>query len=71
MNKQEHLEVLGDVLAGRRLSVGLTQLEVARRLSKPQSFISKYESAQRRLDLIEVEDIAIALESFLEAVILD
>jgi transcriptional regulator with XRE-family HTH domain len=37
----------------RRLS-GLTQAEVAARLGKPQSFVSKMESGERRLDFVEV-----------------
>jgi transcriptional regulator with XRE-family HTH domain len=32
---------------------GLTQEEVAKRLKRPQSYVSKYESGERRLDLIE------------------
>jgi transcriptional regulator with XRE-family HTH domain len=40
---------------------GLWQTEVARRLGRPQSFVSKYESDQRRLDLIELEEVCHAL----------
>ena len=32
---------------------GLTQSEVADRLSRPQSFVSKYEQGERRLDVVE------------------
>ena len=32
---------------------GLTQNEVAKRLKRPQSYVSKYESGERRLDVIE------------------
>lgn len=31
----------------------LTQQEVAKRLKRPQSYVSKYESGERRLDVIE------------------
>ena len=31
----------------------LTQVEVARRLGKPQSYVSKYERGERRLDFVE------------------
>ena len=44
-----------------RLDAGLTQAQLARRLCVPQSFISKYESGERRLDLIELRDICTVL----------
>ena len=31
----------------------LTQQELAARLSKPQSFIAKYEGGERRIDVVE------------------
>jgi transcriptional regulator with XRE-family HTH domain len=37
-----------------RLSAGLTQEEVARRLGRPQSFVSKCESGERRVDVAEL-----------------
>ena len=40
---------------------GLTQATVAERLAKPQSFVAKYESGERRLDVIEFLDVAAAL----------
>jgi transcriptional regulator with XRE-family HTH domain len=36
------------------VDAGLTQAEVARRLSRPQSFVSKSESGERRIDFIEL-----------------
>jgi DNA-binding transcriptional regulator YiaG len=36
----------------------LTQVEVARRLSKPQSFVSKFESGERRVDFVELQYLA-------------
>jgi transcriptional regulator with XRE-family HTH domain len=36
-------------LTDLRKSYGLTQIDVARRLNKPQSFVSKYETGERRL----------------------
>ncbi|WP_460145653.1 helix-turn-helix domain-containing protein [Pseudomonas sp. S2_A02] len=36
-----------------RKKAGLTQTMLSERLSKPQSFVSKYERGERRLDVIE------------------
>lgn len=44
-----------------REEAGLTQAQVAARLDVPQSFISKYEHCQRRLDVVELAHVAIAL----------
>ena len=41
-----------------RLDAGRTQAEVARRLGKPQSYISKAETGERRLDFLELEELA-------------
>lgn len=40
-----------------REEAGLRQIDVAKRLGQPQSFVSKYESGERRLDLLELERI--------------
>jgi transcriptional regulator with XRE-family HTH domain len=34
---------------------------VARRLGRPQSFVSKYESGERRLDIVEFLEVAEAI----------
>ncbi len=45
-----------------RDQVGLSQVELAERLGKPQSFVSKYESGERRLDVAEFIQICQAME---------
>jgi transcriptional regulator with XRE-family HTH domain len=40
----------------------VTQIELAKRLKKTQSFVSAYESGQRRIDLLELAQIAAALD---------
>jgi transcriptional regulator with XRE-family HTH domain len=44
-----------------RVKAGLTQVEVANYLSRPQSFVSKYETGERRLDLVELGEVCDAL----------
>jgi len=41
-----------------RLSAGLTQVEVVEKLGKPQSYISKIERGERRVDIVELSKIA-------------
>jgi transcriptional regulator with XRE-family HTH domain len=44
-----------------RKQAKLTQSVVAIRISKPQSFVAKYERGERRLDLLEFLDVAEAI----------
>jgi transcriptional regulator with XRE-family HTH domain len=45
-------------LRDARRQAGLTQFEVARRLRRPQSFVSAYESGDRKIDVLEFLRIA-------------
>lgn len=45
--------LLCKLLREARERAGLTQEDVAKRLNRPQSYVSKYESGERRLDVIE------------------
>lgn len=55
--------VLRELLVRERERRGLTQVEVAAALGKPQSYVSKYERGERRLDLIEFATVARALSA--------
>jgi transcriptional regulator with XRE-family HTH domain len=48
-------------LAGLRVQLGVTQAELARRLGKPQSFVSKAERFERWIDPGEFRAIALVL----------
>lgn len=45
--------VFRDLIKELRIANGLTQAELARRLGVPQSYVSKYETGERRLDVPE------------------
>ena len=60
-NYARRAERLCALLVELRKNAGLRQTELAARLGCPQSFVSKYESGQRRLDLVELEAICKAL----------
>lgn len=49
------------LLRSLRENAGLTQVQLAARLRRSQSFVSKYEAGQRRLDLVELRQLARAL----------
>ena len=51
-----------ELLIEARKEINLTQVELSVKLSRPQSYVSKYERGERRLDLIEFLEIAEALE---------
>ena len=57
MEKSIHLQeytVLLEMLRAARENAGLTQEEVADRLGESQSFVSKCERGERRLDVVEL-----------------
>lgn len=49
------------LLIDARKAVGFTQAELAARLARPQSFVSKFERGERRLDVIEFLEVADAI----------
>lgn len=49
------------LLAEARAAAGLTQLQVAARVKRPQSFVSKYENGERQLDVIEFVSVCKAI----------
>jgi ribosome-binding protein aMBF1 (putative translation factor) len=57
-NKYERLRVL---LIEAREEAGLTQVELGRKLRRPQAFVSKIERGLRRVDVLEFLEIARAV----------
>jgi transcriptional regulator with XRE-family HTH domain len=54
-------DALTRLLREHRVQAGLRQVDVATRMGVPQSFVSKYESGERRLDWFEIDQICIAI----------
>ena len=54
-------EIFRSLLTQHRRSQSVTQTQLARLLGRPQSFVSKYENGERRLDVIEFLEITEAL----------
>ena len=66
-NQQGKLQML---LRQVRQDKGIRQVELAEKLRVPQSYISKYESGDRRLDILELRQICdaigISLKEFIQ-----
>lgn len=61
---------LATLLRQVRLDANLTQLQLAEKIGQTQSYVSKYENGEQRLDLIELEAVCkaagILLTDFVE-----
>jgi transcriptional regulator with XRE-family HTH domain len=54
--------ILLECLKHSRREAGLTQVELAAKLETDQSYVSKYERGERRLDIVELRAVCIALD---------
>ena len=65
LTEQARLQAL---LKGLRTKAGLRQVDLAESLGQPLSFVSKFESGERRLDILELRQVCkilwISLEQF-------
>lgn len=57
----ERYRKLIDRLVAARKAAGMSQTTLAEKLGKPQQFVSRYELGERRLDVVEFIDAALAL----------
>ncbi|OUL27899.1 hypothetical protein BV378_09095 [Nostoc sp. RF31YmG] len=53
-------------LRSARLEANLTQVEVSQKLNQPQSYVSRCESGERRVDVVELTDFATIYKKPLE-----
>ncbi len=65
-NKDLQREKLQELLRKIRREKGIRQKEMAKKLGVPQSFISKYETGDRQLDVLELRQVCRALSISLE-----
>lgn len=61
--------ILREILTNFRTTAQMTQAQLSLKLNRPQSYVSKYESGERKLTLIEVREIAICTGSTLSDLI--
>ena len=52
---------LAALLRQVRLDANITQLQLAEKIGQTQSYVSKYENGEQRLDLIELEAVCKAI----------
>lgn len=64
----EH-QLLATLLREVRAEAGLRQVDVASAMARTQSFVSDYESGQRRLDLVELRALCEVLGTTLPALV--
>lgn len=61
MHSQKY-QIFREMLVDARLKSGLTQMQLAQKINKPQSYVSKYERGERRLDFTEFIEVVIAFK---------
>jgi transcriptional regulator with XRE-family HTH domain len=59
-------DIFRELLKETRVAKNLTQADVAKNLGLPQSYVSKYESGERRLDFVETVLVCEAVEMSIE-----
>jgi transcriptional regulator with XRE-family HTH domain len=57
---------LVSLLREMRIEAGMTQIDLAAHIEKDQGYVSRYESGQKKLDVLEVREICQAIGITLE-----
>ena len=60
--QQRRKKLLLQILREARLEAGMRQVDVAKVLNRPQSYVAKIESGERKIDFIEVLEFTKALD---------
>ncbi|HEY9151683.1 MAG TPA: helix-turn-helix transcriptional regulator [Anaerolineales bacterium] len=68
-NRDSEQKKLIELLKRIRQDKGILQVELAEKLGVPQSFVSKYESGDRRLDILELRQVCKAVGITLQELI--
>lgn len=59
--KTESYQILISLLKKKRQELNITQEDLAKKIGLDQTFVSKYETGERRLDVIELRRVCEAL----------
>jgi transcriptional regulator with XRE-family HTH domain len=62
LRSAEYARLIAALVAVRK-AAAVSQQTLAKKLSRPQSFIAKYEGGERRIDVVEFIEIARALDA--------
>ena len=60
---------LAELLSERRKASGMTQADVAKALGRHQPFVANIENGDRRVDLIELIDLALIIDFELDEIV--
>lgn len=63
MGNRNHIrkKKLRELLREIRKNAGVSQVNLAKQLGRPQSFVSKFESGEKTLDFLEITEVCEAL----------
>lgn len=64
-------KIIGDMLFQLRKAHNLNQSELAKLLNEPQSFVSKMENGERKLDIVELSNVLSHLKTSLTDFIIE